>query len=153
MKNTALLFLACIFLGACTQKQSSENTSPITGTWRLVSALTITEGDTVKNYPVPNQEMIKMLNDTHFAFLRHDLSKGKGENPAYTAGGGTYTYKDGKYTEHLAYLNHRDWEGRDFNFDVTFNGDTLVQKGLEKIDSLNVNHEIVETYVRVKQIH
>jgi len=82
--------------------------------------------------------------------MRHDLSKGKGQNAIYTAGGGTYSFKGNKYTEHLEYLNARDWEGRSFDFTVQFKHDTLVQKGIEKIDSLNVNHEIIETYVRLK---
>ncbi|MEB0249873.1 hypothetical protein QN344_06980, partial [Mucilaginibacter sp. 5B2] len=93
---------------------------------------------------------IKILNATHFAFMRHDLSKGKVKDAVYTAGGGTYDFKGDKYTEHLAYLNAREWEGRSFDFTVKFKGDTLIQKGIEKIDSLNINHEIIETYVKQK---
>jgi hypothetical protein len=157
MKLNHLLPLAAIALASCTQKQASTETvvadkpmSPMVGTWKLVSAITVTKGDTVKDYPVPNQEMLKVLNATHFAFMRHDLSHGKGKDATYTAGGGTYDYKDGKYTEHLAYLNAREWEGKDFDFSVQFKGDTLIQKGIEKIDSLNINHEITETYVKQK---
>ncbi|MBE9583479.1 lipocalin-like domain-containing protein [Mucilaginibacter sp. JRF] len=154
MKLIASLLSVSILLSACADKKPAKDTatetSQIVGTWKLVSALTITKGDTVKDYPVEGQEMIKILNATHFAFLRHDLQKGKGKNVAYTAGGGTYDFKGDTYTEHLAYLNYRDWEGRDFVFNVKFNGDTLVQKGIEKIDSLNINREIIETYVKVK---
>lgn len=151
MRLIPLFFLVLAVLASCTQKPvATTAVSPIEGTWKLVTAVTVTRGDTVKDYPVPNQEMIKIINATHFAFMRHDLSKGKGENTIYTAGGGTYSFKGNKYTEHLAYLNARDWEGRSFDFTVQFKQDTLVQKGIEKIDSLNINHEIIETYVRLK---
>ncbi|RYU90276.1 hypothetical protein EWM62_12155 [Mucilaginibacter terrigena] len=155
MKLLRLLPLVAIALASCNPKPTGvvvedHPMSPMVGTWKLVSAVTVTKGDTVKDYPVPNQEMLKVLNATHFAFMRHDLSKGKGKDATYTAGGGTYDFKGDKYTEHLAYLNAREWEGRDFDFTVKFKGDTLIQKGIEKIDSLNINHEIIETYVKQK---
>jgi hypothetical protein len=155
MKLLRLLPLAAIALASCNPKPAATivadaPASPMIGTWKLVSAVTVTNGDTVKDYPVPNQEMIKVLNATHFAFMRHDLSKGKGKDATYTAGGGTYDFKGDKYTEHLAYLNAREWEGRSFDFTVQFKHDTLIQKGIEKIDSLNINHEIIETYVKQK---
>jgi hypothetical protein len=155
MKLTGLLVLSAIALASCNQKpvaaiQEGTPAAPLIGTWKLVSAITVTKGDTVKDYPVPNQEMLKIFNTTHFAFMRHDLSKGKGKDATYTAGGGTYELNGEKYTEHLAYLNAREWEGRDFNFTVQFKNDTLIQKGIEKIDSLNINHEIIETYVKQK---
>ena len=155
MKLLCLLPLAAIALASCNPKPAATivadvPASPMTGTWKLVSAVTVTKGDTVKDYPVPNQEMIKVLNATHFAFMRHDLSKGKGKDATYTAGGGTYDFTGDKYTEHLAYLNAREWEGRSFDFTVQFKHDTLIQKGIEKIDSLNINHEIIETYVKQK---
>ena len=155
MKLTRLLPLAAIAFASCSPKPAAtpdtpSTASPMAGTWKLVSAVTVTKGDTVKDYPVANQEMIKVLNATHFAFMRHDLSKGKGKDATYTAGGGTYDFKGNKYTEHLAYLNFRDWEGKDFDFTVQFKHDTLVQKGIEKIDSLKIDHEIIETYVKQK---
>jgi hypothetical protein len=152
MKPLSLLTLSVIVFASCNQKTPVQQApaAPLAGTWKLVSAITITKGDTVKDYPVPNQEMIKILNDTHFAFMRHDLGKGKGKDSTYTAGGGTYTLKGDKYTEHLDYLNYRGWEGRSFDFIIQFKNDTLIQKGIEKIDSLKINREIVETYVKVK---
>lgn len=95
--------------------------------------------------------MIKLFNDTHFAFLRHDLAKGKDSATAiFTSGGGTYTLTGNDYTEQLEYCSYRPWEHSTFHFTLHRNGDTLIQKGIEKIDSLNVNHEIVETYLLVK---
>jgi hypothetical protein len=94
--------------------------------------------------------MIKIYNETHFAFTQHDLNKGKIDTPSFSSGAGTYTLKGNDYTEHLQYCTARAWEGHDFSFKLTIHNDTLVQKGIERLDSLKINREIVETYVRKK---
>jgi len=153
MKLLSLLALCALALTSCTSQTETKKTTseqPINGTWKLVSAKTITKGDTVSTFPVENQEMIKQFNDTHFSFFKHDISKGKGKNAVFDAGSGTYTLNEDKYEEHLQYCSYRDWEDLKFSFTVNIKNDTLVQRGIEKIDSLNVNHEIVETYVKLK---
>lgn len=150
------LLIPLMAFTACKQpaKDAAEATgaAPIEGTWKLVSAVTVTKGDSVTTYPVKGQEeeMIKVLNGDHFAFFKHDLKK-NGSKPVFDSGAGTYSFKDGDYTENLQYCNYREWENHSFNFKVTFKGDTLQQKGIEKIDSLKIDHEIVETYIRVKK--
>lgn len=153
MKLLSLLALSALVLASCnsqTETKKATSEQPINGTWKLVSAVTITKGDTVSSFPVENQEMIKQFNGTHFSFFKHDLSKGKGKNTVFDAGSGTYTLNGDKYEEHLQYCSYRDWEDLKFSFTVNIKNDTLVQRGIEKIDSLNVNHEIVETYVKLK---
>jgi hypothetical protein len=54
------------------------------------------------------------------------------------------------YTEHLDYYSDRNWEGKTFTFTVTISNDTLIQKGIEKVESASVDREIIEVYVRVK---
>ncbi len=68
---------------------------------------------------------------------------------SYSSGGGTYTLKDSTYTEHLEYCNARNWEGNNFTFTVTLKGDTLIQQGIEKIESEGVNRINIEKYVKV----
>ncbi|TSD63287.1 lipocalin family protein [Inquilinus sp. KBS0705] len=125
--------------------------APIQGTWKLVSAVAVTKGDTVVTYPEKGQEdeMIKVINADHFAFFKHDLKK-PGSKAIFDSGAGTYTFENGNYTENLQYCNYREWENHSFNFKASFKGDTLIQKGIEKIDSLKVDREIVETYVKIK---
>jgi hypothetical protein len=94
--------------------------------------------------------MIKIINATHFAFLRHDLSKGK-DSAVYSSGGGTYSLTDSSYTEHLDFCDAREWEGHSFQFTVSVKNDTLIQTGIEKLDSLGVNRLIIEKYVQVKK--
>ena len=149
------LFIPVVSLAAC--KAPVQETalrkdlaSPLAGTWRLISAVTVTKGDSVPTYPVKGQEMIKVINDSHFTFVRHDI-KGGGSKPIFDSGAGTYKLDGDNYTEHLQYCNYREWENHDFNFKVSFKGDTLVQKGVEKIDSLKIDHEIIETYIKLNK--
>jgi hypothetical protein len=70
--------------------------------------------------------MIKIINDSHFSFLNHDLNKGKDSlNTQFVAGGGRYDLEGDQYTEHLEYCSARvKWEGNDFKFTVTIQNDT-----------------------------
>jgi hypothetical protein len=138
---------------SCNEKTDNKETatsSSLAGTWKLVSSKIITKGDTVATFPIKNQEMIKIFNDDTFAFFKHDTNGAKGDLAVFEAGSGSYTLKDEDYAEHLEYCNYRGWENRDFKFKLRMHNDSLIQTGIEKIDSLNINQEIVEVYVRKK---
>ena len=94
--------------------------------------------------------MIKVINETHFAFFNHDLNNGKKADALFFGGGGKYTLKDSIYTEHLEYFNNRDWENNKFDFTLKVKNDTLIQKGIEKVEKLGVDRIIIEKYVREK---
>ena len=151
--NRPLVAIAIVFIvcSSCSNNPSGEPAAPhsVAGTWRLVTAQTITKGDTVTTFPVAGQEMIKIFTaDNQFAFFRHDVNLGKDSTAYYDSGSGTYTLSGDNYSEHLAYCSARGWENKDFHFTLQVKKDTLVQKGIEKIDSLNIDHEIVEIYSR-----
>lgn len=131
--------------------QETKKMIPLEGTWKLLSGTTVEKGvSTVTDY-TKEKEFIKIINDTHFAFLSHDLNKGKDSAKAlFSAGGGSYSLKDSLYTEHLDYCNDRQWEGNSFDFTVAIDGDTLIQKGIEKIENIGVNRINIEKYIRVK---
>ena len=138
----ALLFVFC----AC-EKQS---TSSLEGTWQLISA-TSTEKDSTFSTFNPKMKMIKIINASHFAFLSHDITGAKDSTRAvYTAGGGTYTLKDSLYSENLEYFINPQWENHKFEFVVKIQNDTLVRKGVEKLEKLGIDRVIVEKYVRLK---
>ena len=144
------LITGVFFVAICLVSCSKENKDSIVGTWELISA-TSTENDSTVSTFNPKCKMIKIINETHFAFLNHNLKTGKDTaNAVYTAGGGKYTLKDSIYTEQLDYFINREWENNKFEFVVKITGDTLVQQGIEKIDNLGVDHVIVEKYKRVK---
>ncbi len=145
--NRLLVLVAATFmLSSCAEKQTS---TPLIGTWELVSA-TSTEKDSTKSTFDPTHKMIKIINATHFAFLNHDISAGKDTSTTrFSAGGGPYTLVDSVYTEHLDYFTDKAWENNKFEFVVSISGDTLIQKGVEKVDKLGIDHIIIEKYRRV----
>lgn len=148
MKRTATylsLLISSLFL-SCNQK---TNQLPIEGTWELISA-TASEGDTTFSTFDTRRSMIKILNPTHFAFLNHALNAKDSAAAPFSAGGGTYTLVDSTYTEHLDYFVDPAWEQHTFAFTVKIDHDTLIQKGVEKVEELGIDRIIVEKYRRVQ---
>ena len=145
--NLLTLLTAFFLLSACGQKTSDNQ---IIGTWQLVSGTTITKGvSTVTDY-TKTQRMIKIRDSSHFAFLNHSINTPKDSSNNFDAGGGAYTLVGDKYTEHLDYYKDKVWEGKTFDFTISFSGDTLIQKGLEKVEKENIDRIIIEKYLRVK---
>ncbi len=91
------------------KQDNTEKRLPITGTWKLISGTLIEKGDTTVTWYTKDVSFIKIINDTHFAFLSHDLNKGKDSSAMYSSGGGSYSLKNNQYTEHLEYCNDRQW--------------------------------------------
>lgn len=87
----------CIFLPA---KESTTKADILDGTYRLIGSETVKGTDTIRTTIDPAKtEMIKMFNDSHFAFLNHDKSKGKDSLKSFSSGAGTYQLKGKEYTE------------------------------------------------------
>jgi hypothetical protein len=152
LQNLLGLVLLATTFSACAPQATPQAPAarPLVGTWKLVRATHIENGDTVVTDKTKGVSFIKIINDTHFAFLQHGLAKAS--SPAdFVAGGGRYTLDDSLYTEQLEYCNARTWEGNTFAFTVIIKGDTLVQRGLEKVASAGVNRVNIEQYVRLQQ--
>lgn len=152
MKIKILIVVIAIIMMACNGRVNSSVSRqlPISGTWKLITGTLIEKGQaTVTDYTT-NKSFIKIINDSHFAFLQHDLNKGKDSSAVFVAGGGRYSISDSLYTEHLEYCSARNWEGNDFSFTVSIKGDTLIQRGIEKIESEGVNRINIERYIRMK---
>lgn len=139
-----LLALISLVYG-CTTRQPSV---PIVGTWELISATTTEKDSTFSTFD-PTHKMIKIINPTHFAFLNHAVNVPKDSSNAFTGGGGKYTLVDSVYTEQLDYFIDKNWENHTFPFVVKLVGDTLIQKGVEKVEKLGIDRVIVEKYKRV----
>lgn len=151
-KALPLIIIAAVIV-ACTKesKTGTDAKLPIVGTWKLLTGTLIEKGDTTVTDYTKNLSFIKIINDTHFSFINHDLNHGKDStSAAFSAGAGTYTLKDNNYTEHLEYCNAREWEGHDFSFTIEIKGDTLIQKGIEKVASAGIERLNIEKYIRIK---
>ena len=150
-------FLAVFLLSAvfsCVSKSNNNSASvpvnPMIGTWQLVSGTTIQGKDTSFTDYTKNKKFLKIINASNFAFVGHDLSKGKDSLAFYTSGAGTYTLTDSTYTEHLQFCSDRTWEGNDFTFHILIQNDSLTQTGVEKIEKIGVNRLNIERYIKVK---
>lgn len=147
MKFNRVLSSIAIFTTfyGCATKDTS---SPIIGTWELTSATTTEKDSTFSTFD-PSHKMIKIINPTHFAFLNHAVNTAKDSSNAFTAGGGKYTLVDSVYTESLDFYSDKAWENNKFPFVVKVTNDTLIQKGVEKVEKLGIDRVIIEKYKRV----
>ena len=139
------LLIAVIF--SCTEVKKEPT---LEGTWKLITGILVEKGDTTFTDYTKHQSMIKIINGSHFAFLNHDVNKGKDSTAVFGAGGGVYTLDGDQYTEYLEYCSYREWEGSTFQFTVSIQHDTLTQRGVEKIENLGVERLNIEKYVRMK---
>jgi hypothetical protein len=154
MKSTFLQFAVIALVFGCAPKEQEpeeDQQNSIIGTWELLSETKIQGNDTTYTEAAKDKRMIKIINQTHFAFLNHDLKQGKDSVKVFVAGGGNYTLKDGDYKEHLEYCNFREWENNIFDFKVEIKNDTLIQQGVEKVEGIGVDRFIIEKYVRLKE--
>ena len=153
--NLGFLFVSAVLLSCGTATVDNKPTPaaiPLVGTWKLLTGTLIEKGDTTVTDYTKNVPFIKIINDTHFAFMQHDLTKGKDTARAvFSSGAGTYTLNDSTYTEHLEYCSAREWENNDFKFTIVIKGDTLTQTGIEIVESAGVNRLNIERYVRLKK--
>ncbi|AOM77503.1 lipocalin-like domain-containing protein [Pedobacter steynii] len=150
LKISALLVTSVLLPALKFLNNEQPKNVPIKGTWQLVSGITIQKGDTTFTDYRKGMKQIKIINDTHFAFLNHDLKMGKDTASIFVAGGGRYTLKGDEYTEHLEYCNYREWENKTFVFKVKLKNDTLTQQGIEKDEKIGVDREIIEKYIKLK---
>jgi hypothetical protein len=154
MKTTVGFIAIIIFFAGCsTGTASKEKTElPLIGSWKLITGTVIQKGDTTVTDYTNNKSFIKIISETHFAFLLHDLKKGKdSSSAAFVAGGGRCYFSDSSYTEHLEFCSDRQAEGHDFTFTVSIKADTLVQSGIEKIEETGVSRLNIEKYARIKK--
>jgi hypothetical protein len=150
MPKLTITVLVFVCMMSCKEKpqNNTETTTTIQGTWKLLTGTLIEKGDTTVTDYTKDKSFIKIINDSHFAFLSHTLRK---DTTDFSAGGGSYTLNGNNYTEHLEYCSAKEWEGHDFPLTVTINGDTLIQSGVEKIEAQGIDRINIEKYIKYKK--
>jgi hypothetical protein len=148
----AIIALLLISTTCNNPKANSDNKEHLhlEGTWQLISGTLVEKGDTTITDYTEGQQMIKIINATHFSFLNHDLNKGKDSTAMFVAGGGRYSLDGDHYTEYLDYCSDRAWEGHTFPFVISIQNDTLTQRGIEKVEDAGVERLNIEKYMRVR---
>ncbi|WP_215241385.1 hypothetical protein [Dyadobacter helix] len=76
------------------------STSPMAGTWRITERAN-GQGALEKIHQTGTRKTLKLLSGSRFQWIAFDLAV-KG---FYATGGGTYTIKDGKYTEQIQFFS------------------------------------------------
>jgi hypothetical protein len=151
MKTKIVIVIIAMAIMSCTARKPDPFPYSIEGTWQLISGTLIEKGDTTVTDYTKNISFIKIINDTHFAFLQHDLKKGQDSSAVFVSGGGRYTLDGSSYTENLEFCSARNWEGNNFKFTISINADTLIQYGVEKVESMGVDRVNIEKYNRMKK--
>jgi len=124
---------------------------PFEGNWELVSTTgeyPDGNGGRVKSSfeKDPDNFHMKLIHDNYFMFAGQETVDG---DASASYGYGTYTLEDNVYTEHILFHVGEDAIGTSPSFEMTVDGDTLIQKGPLKIgDFKDVDWGITETYER-----
>ena len=152
MKRNYCIVVIILLLTSCLSKsrQDIPENESVTGTWKLVSGIQIKGQDSTFIDYTKGEEMIKIYDNTHFAFLRHDLHQGQDSTALFVAGGGRYKVEGDSYTEYLDYCSDREWENKKFELKYALKGDTLITNSIERIEALNIDQINIEKLVRVK---
>lgn len=117
---TSVLVIGIATVG-CTVASSND----LRGTWELVSFV-YTTGDSATRGDTTQMRSLKVLNDTHFAWLTvtPDGVEFVG------SGSGTYEVRDGTYTEVSQYSSDADHVGQTYRFTYRIAGDRWYHTGV-----------------------
>src|SRR6187200_3038420 len=98
MKKLFPMLIFLMIIAACTESQKRDpqiaDEVSLKGTWKLLTGILIEKGDTVVTDYTTDKSFIKIINDSHFAFLSHTLRK---DTTDFSAGGGDYSLNGNDY--------------------------------------------------------
>jgi hypothetical protein len=95
----------------------------LAGTWRMSARMNNDKIEAVPDGPV---KMIKILSGKRFQWVSYNEET----NGFIGSGGGTYTFKDGKYTEHIEFYAKDSYKiGTSQAFDATLDKNVWTNKG------------------------
>jgi hypothetical protein len=104
--------------------QADNGSAPLAGNWRIRGRLE--QGKLVEMTPGP-RKTLKLLSGTRFQWIAIN----PGVKGFYGTGGGTYTFANGKYTEHIEFFSRDSSRvGASLTFDGKVEGNTWNHSGL-----------------------
>ncbi|HEX5655202.1 MAG TPA: hypothetical protein VFX58_19150 [Chitinophagaceae bacterium] len=81
-----------------TMKQVDEGKGELAGCWRITARK---QGETMNEMPLRARRTLKLLTGTRFQWMAINIETGEFSG----TGGGTYTFKNGKYTENIEFFS------------------------------------------------
>ncbi len=159
-----------LFASACTTQSNhpiANNASPeqsLIGSWQLMHEEIRINGKIIPTFNPATHKMMKLFNDTHFAFISNGDKRPRFTSYQLTpeekviafenfgGGGGRYTFADGYLTEHIQYMNYPNYEGESIRFKISFEGDNMIQEGDYPITKLGLGDEDGYLYSIFKRI-
>ncbi len=101
-----------------------EADSPLAGTWRITGRHV--NGD-FREMPLRARRTLKILSGTRFQWIAMNIETGEFSG----TGGGSYTFRDGKYIEHIEFFSRDNSRvGAALEFDGEVEGDNWQHRGL-----------------------
>jgi hypothetical protein len=100
-----------------------DGSGELAGTWRMSARMNSGKIEAVPNGPV---KMIKVLSAKRFQWVSFNTET----NEFIGSGGGTYTFKDGKYKENIEFFAKNSYKiGTSQTFDATIDNNVWTNKG------------------------
>ena len=100
------------------------NEGPMAGVWRITGRK---QGDDISKMPLRDRRTLKILSGTRFQWVAINIKTGEFSG----TGGGSYTFEDGKYTEHIEFFSRDDNRvGASLSFDGQIENGSWHHSGL-----------------------
>lgn len=91
--------------------QTDDNTAPLAGVWRFFGRK---QGNEITSLTLGDRRTLKILTGKRFQWAAINIKTGE----FFGTGGGTYSFKDGKYTENIEFFSrNNDRVGASLTFD------------------------------------
>jgi hypothetical protein len=110
--------------GVSTWTKIDDGTTGLTGNWRITGRM---RDGSIQPIEKSARKTLKLLSSTRFQWMAINTET----KEFFGTGGGTYTFKEGKYTENIEFFSRDSSRvGASLSFDGTVTGDVWTHKGL-----------------------
>ncbi|MFT3750887.1 MAG: hypothetical protein QM768_21415 [Agriterribacter sp.] len=105
-------------------KRVDDGKSPLAGNWRITQRK---QNDKIADIPLRPRRTLKLLTGTRFQWAAINIETGEFSG----TGGGTYTFANGKYTEHIEFFSRDNSRvGTSLSFDGKVESGNWIHSGL-----------------------
>ena len=124
MKKLSTAALVLLFVSCQTVSSAGSRTSPLDGAWEFVSGRYVNADGKVSEVAAPQIHSLKVLNDSHFAFVTV-----RDDGTLVRAAAGPFTVSGNTYSEQLEKTSFEGIRGKTYSFEWRLEGDTWHHAG------------------------